>query len=164
MAISTWRSLYAINGGMPLTLSYGITAAEAWSVGSVVEMEAAGTLKEAGDDSSDVWGLSLETVTAGAATGPTTDRCAVQPFQLGVVYGVKETLDLTQVPVVADIGELRDLDLDTTNGWGILASTSGGATTPHFRIVDIDTIRNEWHVIIAPLEVADVFQFVDAAV
>lgn len=164
MAVSEWRSLYQLGGGVTPTFSYGIVAAEAWSVGSVLEMVGAGTLQEAADDSTDVWGISLENVTAGAADGPVTDRVAVHPFTYGTVYATKETVSLSNTPVAADIGEIRDLDLDSTNGWGIHASSSATSNTPTFRIVDIDTTRNEWHVVIAPLELTDVFQFIDAAV
>lgn len=164
MADSTMRALYNIGGGVPLTLSYPIASSEAWSVGSVVGMNSAGALLEVADDSSDVWGLTLESVTAGAATGPITDLCAVTPFTYGVVYATKETTSLDNTPVAADIGEIRDLDLDGTNGWGIHASSSATSNTPTFRIVDIDTIRNEWHIVIAPLELTDVFQWIDAAV
>lgn len=160
---NNFRALYAINGGVPLTLSYTIASSEAWAVGAVLAMNSAGALAEAADDSSDVWGISLETVTGGAATGPITDLCAVQPFTYGVVYAVKNVNNLADAPVAADIGEIADLDLDTNN-WGILVGTSATSNTPNFRVVDIDTIRNEWHVVIAPLELTDVFQFIDAAV
>lgn len=165
MAVSTWRSLYQLGGGNPLTLSYGITGTtEAWSVGSVVEMLGTGLLREAADDSSDVWGLSLETVSASVAGGPVTTRVAVHPFTYSTVYAVKETTSLSNTPLATDVGTIRDLDLDGTNGWGIHATASATSNTPTFRVVDIDTTRNEWHVVIAPLELANVFQFLDAAV
>lgn len=158
-----FRTLYTANGGVAHTLSYGIASSEAWAVGAVLALNSAGALAEAADDSSDVWGISLETVTAGAAGGPETARCAVHPFQYGAVYAVKNVNNLSDTPVATDIGTLADLDLDTSN-WGILVDTAGTSNTPQFRIVDIDTIRNEWHVVIAPLELADVFQTTDAAV
>lgn len=162
MAASTWRSLYTINGGTPLTLSYTIASSESWSVGSVVAWNSAGALFENTTDSTDNLGLSLETVTSGAGTGPNTTLCAVHPFTYGTVYAVKETLALG-TPAVTDIGTIRDLDIDATNGWGIHTAGSGGST-PNFRVVDIDTTKNEWHVVIAPQDITDVFQFIDAAV
>lgn len=161
MAVSTFRALYALNGGLPTSFSYTITASEAWSVGSVLTMVAAGTLTEAGDDSTDVWGISNEVVTAGAATGPITNLCSVTPFTLGTVYAVKETVDLAGIPLITDIGNVRDLDLDGTNGWGIHASASATANTPNFRVVDFDSTRLEWHVVISPQDPVDVFQFFD---
>lgn len=165
MAISTWRSLYQLGGGVSPTLSYGITGTtEDWHVGSVVEMLGTGLLREAADDSSDVWGLSLERIITSTAQGPVAGRCAVHPFTYGTVYAVKETTSLSNIPLATDVGTIRDLDLDGTNGWGIHASASATSNTPTFRVVDIDTTRLEWHVVIAPLELANVFQFLDAAV
>ena len=51
-------------------------------------------------------------------------------------------------PVVNDIGTFIDLDLDSTV-CGIITGTSSTSNTPNFKIVDIDTIRDEWHVVIA---------------
>lgn len=159
-----FRTLYNINGGgVAWTQSYGIASSEAWDVGAVLALNSDGALAEAADDSSDVWGLSLESVTSGAALGPVTDRCAVHPFQYGVVYACFNVSNLSDAPVATDIGTLADLDLSSSN-WGILVDTAGTSNTPQFRVVDIDTIRNEWHVVIAPLELTDVFQTIDAAV
>ena len=165
MADSTFRAIYSLSGGVPWSLSYTITASEAWSVGSVLTIAAAGTLTEAGDDSTDVAGISNEVVTAGASTGPITTLCSFTPFIYGVVYAVKEAAGLTNTPLVTDIGNDRDLDLDGTNGWGIHVSSGGTTDTPTFLVVDIDTIRDEWHVVIAPQATSEaVWQLVNVGV
>ncbi len=163
MAASTWRAIYNMHGDKLPTFSYPIATSEAWSVGSVVAWNSAGALFENTTDSTDNLGLALETVSAGVNGGPITDLCSVIPFAYGVVYAVKNAANLSDTPVATDIGTIADLDLDATNGWGILVDTGSTSGTPTFRIVDIDTIRNEWHVVIAPLEEIDVFQWLDAA-
>lgn len=159
---STWRAVYNFGGGVSPTFSYPIASSEDWQVGSVLAWNSSGALLDPSADNADVLGISRDIVVSGAATGPVTDRCGVIPFNYGTVYAVEEVA-AAGTPLAADIGELRDLDLASTI-WGILNTTSGDSATPHFRVVDIDTIRNEWHVVIAPLEVPDVFQWLDAAV
>ncbi|MEK0325544.1 MAG: hypothetical protein QQN63_07550 [Nitrosopumilus sp.] len=146
---STFRALYTLGGNSVVpTFSYGIAASEDWSVGSVVAWNASSVLIDPTDDSSDVLGISLDTVVSGVATGPVTDRCAVHPFMHGIVYAVKNVSVANDTPVVTDIGTFTDLDLDSTV-WGIITGTSSTSNTPNFKIVDIDTIRDEWHVVIA---------------
>ncbi len=146
---STWRALYTLGGNSVIpTFSYGIAASEDWSVGSVVAWNAASVLIDPTDDSSDVLGLSLDTVVSGAATGPVTDRVAIHPFMHGVVYAVKNVSIAGDTPAVTDIGTFVDLDLVSTE-WGILIGTSSTANTPNFKVVDIDSTKLEWHVVIA---------------
>ena len=71
--------------------------------------------------------------------------------------------DTTQVPAATDIGTDTELDLVSTV-WGIDYNGNSTAATPQFRIVDIDTIRNEWHVVIEPVGIATVYQWLDAPV
>jgi len=156
-----FRVLYTYHGGGVPTLGCGITAAETWDRGDIVVRVAAGTISEGADDSSDVLGVALEPVTTGAALGPDTNTALVSPFMPGVVYAVNSPS--SQTFATANIGEQCDLDL-VSGDWGILAGTSATANTPQFIIVDIDTVRNEAHVIIAPAGVADVFQTWDATV
>lgn len=158
-----FRALYTIGGGAIPVKGYGITASEAFDRGDVVAWDSSGTLVEPSDDSSDVLGYSLEVVASGASQGPDTSVCLVVPFIWGVVYATTEVAQTTQSPATTDIGTIRDLDL-SSGDWGIHATSSGTSNTPQFRVVDVDTIRNEWHVVIAPAEIADVFQMIDAAV
>jgi len=155
--------LYTMSGAPFYTKGYAITASEDFAKHAVIVHDGAGAVAEAADDSSDVWGLALEKVVSGVSGGPQSDICLVHQFNYDTVYACKNVSDLTDVPVAADIGTIADLDL-SDGYWGILVDTSATANTPQFRIVDIDTIRNEWHVIIAPLDVTDVFQPIDAAV
>lgn len=158
-----FRALYNVGGGAIPVKGYGITASEAWDRGDVVAWDSSGTLIEPSDDSSDVLGYALGDVSNGAAQGPETDVALVVPFQWGVVYATTEVAQSSQAPVATDIGTIRDLDL-SSGDWGIHATSSATANTPQFRVVDVDTIRNEWHVVIAPAEIADVYQYIDAAV
>ena len=161
---STWRYAYSQSGlASPPTFNYGIASGEDWSVGSVVAWNDAGTLLDPTDDSSDVLGLSLDTVVSGAATGVETALCTVIPFMHDLVYAVKNAGTLTDTPAVTDIGTLAVLDLDTAV-WGILVDTATAANTKTFRIVDIDVNRAEWYVVVAPEETTDVFQWIDAEV
>lgn len=164
MAISTFRAIYTLSGAPIFTKGYGIAASEAWSRGSVVAWNSAGALLEPTADNVDVLGISMEIVTAGAATGPLTSQCLVNPFNYDTVYAVKHVLDVTTAVAATDIGTTNDLDIDATNGWGIKLGTSATAATPNFRVIDIDTTRNEFHVVINPIAVAAVFQWIDAAV
>lgn len=158
-----FRALYTVSGGAIPVKGYGITASEAWDRGDVVAWDSAGTLVEPSDDSSDILGYALEAVASGASLGPDTDVALIVPFIWGVVYATTEVANSANTPVTTDIGTIRDLDLDSGN-WGIHATSSATANTPQFRVVDVDTTRNEWHVVIAPAEIADVFQMIDAAV
>lgn len=160
---STFRAIYSFGAGVTHTKSYPIAASEDWSVGSVVAWNSSGALLDPTSDAADVLGISLETVVSGATQGPITDLCAVHPFQYDVVYAVKNAATLSDSPVALDIGSIHDLDLASTV-WGLLIDTASTGSTPQFRVVGIDTIRDEWHVVIAPLEVTDVFQWIDAAV
>lgn len=158
-----FRPLYTLSGAPPLCLGYGIAASEAWDRGDVLALNSAGALAEAASAAVDVYGVAAEGVTSGAALGPLTTVALVFPFTSDVVWAVNEAAEATQAPVTTDIGTIRDLVL-SSGDWGIAASASGTSATPQFRVIDIDTVRNEWHVIVAPLELADVFQWHDAAV
>lgn len=160
---STFRALYRLGGGLPPTFSYPIASSEDWTVGSVVAWNSSGALLDPTSDAADVLGISTDIVVSGATTGPITDRCGVIPFDYGTVFAVQNAATLTDTPAAADIGAIHVLDLASTV-WGLLIDTAGTGSTPQFRCVDIDTIRAEWHVVIAPLETSDVFQWIDAAV
>ena len=163
MAASTFRAIYTLSGNPFFTKGYGITASEAWSVNSVVALNSAGALAEPTADNVDVLGLAQETVTSGAATGPLTTVCLVLPFQWDTVFAVKHVLAPTTAVTTTSIGTNNDLDIDGTNGWGILLGTAATAATPNFRVIDIDTVRNEFHVVISNI-VTGVYQWIDAAV
>lgn len=159
----SFRAIYTIGGGAIPIKGYGITASEAFDRGDCVAWDASGTLVELSADNADVLGYALEAVSAGAALGPDTNTCLVVPFMHGVVYATTEVAEATQAPLVTDIGTNRDLDV-SSGAWGIHATASGTGSTPNFRVVDVDTIRNEWHVVINPVVVAGVFQYIDGAV
>jgi len=162
--MATFRPLYTISGAPVFTKGYGITAAEAFQRGDVVALDASGTLVEPATDAVDVLGIALEDVAAGVSLGPQSDICLVAPFTADLVCAVKEVANLANTPLTTDIGNGRDLDVDGTNGWGIHATASATALTPQVRVIDIDTIRNEWHVVIDPITVAAVYQWISAAV
>lgn len=164
MATSYWRPLYTLSGAPFLTKEYVPDAALTCARWEPVAWHADGDVVVLSADNQDVLGLALEACTSGATGGPKSNRILVHPFNYDTVYAVKETADLTAAPVQSDIGNSRDLELDATNGWGIHASAAATAATPNFRVIDIDTVRNEWHVVISPLDIADVFQWVDAIV
>jgi hypothetical protein len=163
MAASTFRAIYTLSGAPIFSKGWGIAASEDWSRGSVVAFNSSGVLAEPSADNADVLGIALEKAVSGATTGPLTTVCLVAPFTWDTVFAVKQTADLTVAPAVTDIGNDRDLELDGTNGWGIHASSSATAATPNFRIIDIDTIRNEWHVVPSS-RIGQVFQWIDANV
>lgn len=158
-----FRALYTLSGGAVPVKGYTITASEAWDRGDCVAWDSAGTLVELAGDNADVLGYALEAVTGGASLGPRTTIALVVPFMHGVVYATTEVAEATQAPLVTDIGTNRDLDVSSGN-WGIHATASATGATPNFRVVDVDLIRNEWHVVIAPDVVSAVFQWVDGAV
>lgn len=158
-----FRAIYTMTGGHIPVKGYAIASGESFDRGDCVAMDGAGAVAELSADNADVFGYALEAVSSGAALGPDTDTVLVVPFVWGVVYATTEVAQSTQAPVVGDIGAIRDLDV-SSGEWGIHATSSATGATPQFRIIDVDLIRNEWHVVIAPAEVADVFQAIDAAV
>ena len=158
-----FRAIYSVTGGKIPINGYGIAASEAFDRGDVVALNSDGVIAEAGAANADVYGYALEGVTGGASLGPKTTVVLVCPFVDGVVYATTEVAEASQAPLTTDIGTIRDLVV-SSGAWGIAASASATAATPQFRVIDVDTIRNEWHVVIAPLEISDVFQMVDAAV
>lgn len=158
-----FRAVYTFDGGTPPIRGYGIASSENIDRGDVVAWNSSGVLTEPGGDANDVLGYCLESVSSGSAQGPVTDTALVVPFAYGVVYATTEVAQSSQSPAETDIGTIRDLDLSSSE-WGIHATSSGTASTPQFRVVDVDTTRNEWHVVIAPLDVTDVFQWIDASV
>lgn len=164
MATSYWRPLYTLSGAPFLTKEYTPDSALTCARWEPVAWASDGEIAVLSADNQDVLGLALEACTSGATGGPNSGKILVHPFNYDTVYAVKETADLTGAPVTTDIGNSRDLELDATNGWGIHASSAATAATPNFRVIDIDTVRGEWHVVISPLDVADVFQWVDAIV
>ena len=159
----SFRALYSFHGGKIPVKGYTIAASEAFDRGDVVALNSDGKIAEAAAANADVVGYSLEGVTGGASLGPNTATVLVVPFIDGIVYATTEVAEASQAPAVTDIGTIRDLVV-SSGAWGIAASASATAATPQFRVIDVDTIRNEWHVVIAPLEISDVFQMVDAAV
>lgn len=161
---SYWRPLYTLSGAPFLTKEYTPDSAANIKKYEPVAWASDGEIVVLTADNADVLGLALEAVTSGASGGPNSTKVLVHPFNYDTVYAVKETADLTAVPLLTDLGNSRDLDVDATNGWGIHASAAATAATPNFRVIDIDTVRNEWHVVISPLDVADVFQWIDAIV
>jgi hypothetical protein len=158
-----FRAIYSVTGGKIPIIGYGIAASEAFDRGDVVALNSSGVVAEAAAANADVYGYSLEGVSGGASLGPRSTVCLVVPFVDGVVYATTEVAEATQAPLVTDIGTIRDLVV-SSGAWGIAAATASTAATPQFRVVDVDLIRNEWHVVIAPLDIADVFQRVDAEV
>ena len=162
---SSFRALYNFGGGSSVnrSYSYGIASSEDWTVGSVVAWNSSGVLLDPTTSAADVLGISTDIVVSGAATGPVTDRCGVIPFQYGTVYAVQDPTDTSQVPVAADIGSDTELDLVSTV-WGIDFNGDSTSATPQFRIVDIDTTRLEWHVVIETVGIATVYQWHDAPV
>lgn len=157
-----FRALYSLHGGAFPIRGYGITASEAFDRGDVVALDSSGTIIEPSADNADVLGYALEAVAAGAAQGPDTDTVLVVPFVSTIVYATTEVAGGGS-PAVTDIGNDRDLDLNS-GAWGIHATAGGTASTPQFRVVDIDTVRGEWHVVPNVAGVADVFQWYDGAV
>jgi len=157
---------YTISGATP-HISSRTMAAQTWVQGAVLWALAAGTVDEADDDTSDVLGSSMEDVASGVSGGPNSATCMVAVMNADTVWRTVDAADLT-APTVAEIGALADLDLAAGSGatakWGILQGTAGTGSTPNFRIIDVDTVRLEYIVIPAPLEVADVFQMFDAAI
>lgn len=154
---------YTISGATPFTLSIGITAAQAWVKGACVARVAAGTISELAADNADVLGAATGDVAAGLSLGPNTEDGGVYVFNSDTVFHTVDAADLT-APTATMLGEIADLDLGAADQWGILQGTSGTGATPQFRIIDIDTVKAYYLVIPAPLEIADVFQWFDAAI
>lgn len=158
-----FRPLYTISGSSPYTLGYDIAASEAFNKGDVVVLNSAGAVAEGASDAVDVLGVAMEDVVAGLALGPVTDRVIVCPFTYDIVWACNMPSDTDHIPLATDIGTINDLDL-VSGDWGILQGTASTGSTPQFRIVDIDAVRLEFHVIIAPVDITDVYQWIDAAV
>lgn len=154
---SYWRPLYTLSGASIRTMGFAIKAATAFVPGDIVALED-GTVKIASAANTEVLGIAMDTVVAGAATGVQTNRAIVHPFNYDTVYAVKDA-DGTHTAAVAHIGDAFELEV-SSGTWGVAdAGTAGTAATPQFECVDIDTVRNEWHVVIRPqANVAD-FEF-----
>lgn len=160
---STWRPLYTLSGSAIRSYGFAIKSGAAFTPGEIVDLED-GEVDEAPASNVPVLGISLDTVVAGASTGPQTTRAIVHPFNLDTVYAVKDA-DGTATVAVAHVGDKFELDLVSGN-WGVAdAGTSGTAATPQFECVDIDTVRNEWHVVMRPTAYFEDFDFwsVDSA-
>lgn len=161
--MATFRPVYTLSGASPLTRGFPIAASEAIDIGDVVALNTSGAIEEPTSDATEVLGICLEKITAGAATGVDTDTAIVQIFTEDVVYAVKQPAALSATVEQADVGDPAELDL-SSNQWGITdAGTAGTASTPQFKIVDIDAERGEYHVVIDVAGIADTYQWYDGA-
>ena len=173
----TFIPRFSLTGGPMPVFAFGIAASEEWDVYDVLARNAAGDLLEAGAANNDVFGTAL-----GAVGNTTTGQSdaddlrpylsalvggkheLVVPFVGFVIYGTQDRNALTTDVTLADLGEIADLEL-VSSEWGINNGTSATSATPQFRIHDRN-IRDltEYLVVPALLDIADVFQFMDAAV
>lgn len=157
--MSTFRAIYSLDGGAIPVHGYGIASGENFDPGDVVAWDSSGVLTEPAGDANDVLGYSLETVSSGSAQAVASDTAMVVPFIKDTVYAVSEPAQSSPSPAESDIGGQRDLDL-SGGDWGIHTSSTGTASTPQFKIIDVDTVRNEWHVVVDPDSVT-AFQWYD---
>lgn len=156
------RPLYTLSGKAFTTKAYPPTAA-AIVKGAVVELSD-GDISVPSGANAKVFGIALGTASAaGVVSGVDAVNMLVAIFDLDTVYAVTNTDDPTvTTPLAAHVGDGVDLHRASASSWGIDVGTAATASTPQFRIVDIDTVRGEWHVVVDPITVASRFQWITA--
>jgi hypothetical protein len=166
---------FTLTGAPPLVRNYAITASQEWDVYDLVGLGAAAALIELTAANTDVLGSALGGV--GNTTTGQSDADELRPYLSPLTTGKHEPVAIfiettvfetddynnTGAAAVGDVGENVDLEVVGGN-WGINNGTSATASTPNFRIVDIERTRGTYLVRPNPIVVAGVFQWYDAAV
>jgi len=165
---------FTLTGAPPFVRAYAITASAEWDVYDILTLDGARGLDEAGDSTTDIIGAALGNV--GNTTTGQSDADELRSYLAALTTGKHEPVAVmtyttvfetddgnsTGTAAAADVGEIADLEL-VSGAWGINNGTSATADTPNFRVIDIEETRGTYLVVPAPLELANVFQFFDAA-